>query len=49
MFGLSNCIYKCEEGNGSPEVEEFQGDKSNTKVNMRKDESTKRKVLEEKS
>ena len=23
VFGLSHCLYKCEEGNGSPEVEEF--------------------------
>ena len=22
-FGLSNCLYKCEDANGSPEVEQF--------------------------
>ena len=35
VFGLSNCLYKCEEGNGSPEVENFQGD-SVKDIKMRK-------------
>ena len=54
VFGLSNCIYKCENANDnerSPEVEQFQGDKENLgtlKTIKSSNEDTKRKPEEEK-
>ena len=52
-FGLSNCIYKCEnaaENEKSPEVEQFQGDKENmdTLKTQKIEEFETRKPEEEK-
>lgn len=53
-FGLSNCIYKCENANendGSPEVEQFQGDKENShqlKVPQEEKETQKKDADEKK-